>query len=373
MDKLNIAIVGACHRGAGFQASFAACSEARVHAVCDLDAEALPAAAEAFGASEKYTDYEQMLSRSDLDAVVIATPMHLHATQSMMALQEGLHVLCEVTAVVSVEEAKQLVAAVSACAGIYMLAENCNYFVTNMIVAELVRRGLFGTTYFAEGEYLHNIKELAERTTWRRHWQLGIDGITYGTHSLGPLLQWLPGDRVASVCCAGSGQHYRDPRGEHYHQDTSLMLGKLARGGLVKLRTDMVSERPQVTCTYQLQGTEGCYESARTPQGRHRVWLSDRCGDAEVWMDLSELEEEFLPSRWQQRREQARGAGHGGSDYFIIQDFVDAATSGGPSPIDVHAGMDMTLPGLISQQSIAAEGQWLPVPDSRDWVEGGSS
>ena len=29
--------------------------------------------------------------------------------------------------------------------------------------------------------------------------------------------------------------------------------------------------------------------------------------------------------------------------------------------------MDMTLPGLVSQQSIAQNGQWLDVPDSRSW------
>ena len=225
LEKLNIAIVGACSRGASFQAGLAACPEARVHAVCDLDAEGLPAAAAAFTAAEQYTDFQQMLSRSDLDAVVIATPMPLHAAQSTMALQQGLHVLCEVTAAVSVDEAQQLVAAAHASTGIYMLAENCNYFITNVIVTQLVRQGLFGTTYFADGEYLHNVKELTERTPWRRRWQLGIDGITYGTHSLGPILQWLPNDRVASVCCAGSGQHYQDPRGEDYHQDTSVMLG----------------------------------------------------------------------------------------------------------------------------------------------------
>ena len=369
LEKLNVGIVGSCSRGGSFQASFAACSEARVHAVCDLDA-GLPEAARAFEASEQYTDYQQMLSHSDLDAVVIATPMPLHAAQSIMALQEGLHVLSEVTAAVSVEEARDLVLAAHASDGIYMLAENCNYFITNMIVTQLVRRGLFGTTYFADGEYLHNVKNLAERTPWRRSVQLGIDGITYGTHSLGPMLQWLPGDRVASVCCAGSGHHYQDPRGDDYHQDTSLMLGKMVSGGLIKLRVDLVSLRPHLNCTYQLQGTRGCYESARTPTGQHRVWLSERCDDPEAWMNLSDLQDEFLPQQWRQAMGLARGAGHGGSDYFVIHDFIQAVISGGPSPIGVHEAMDMTLPGLISQQSIAVEGQWMEVPDSRDWVTG---
>jgi len=38
-----------------------------------------------------------------------------------------------------------------------------------------------------------------------------------------------------------------------------------------------------------------------------------------------------------------------------------------PNPIDIHAAMDMTLPGLISQQSIKEDGRWIDVPDSREW------
>jgi len=59
---------------------------------------------------------------------------------------------------------------------------------------------------------------------WRRKWQTGINGVTYGTHSLGPILQWMPGDRVVSVCCAGSGHHYRDPRGAEYEMEDSVTV-----------------------------------------------------------------------------------------------------------------------------------------------------
>ncbi|MFH1567406.1 MAG: Gfo/Idh/MocA family oxidoreductase [Gemmatimonadota bacterium] len=367
LEKLNVAVVGACRRGASFKAGLGACPEVRAHAVCDIDPEGLAQAAAAFGAAEKYTDYEQMLARSDLDAVVIATPMHLHATQAIMALERGLHVLSEVTAAISLDECRRLVTAARTSAGTYMLAENCNYFTTNVLVRELVRAGLLGTCYFAEGEYLHNVKELSEKTPWRRRWALGIDGITYGTHSLGPILSWMAGDRVARVCCAGSGHHYTDPRGEPYHQDTHLMLGQMALGGLVKVRVDMVSERPYVTCTYQLQGTQGCYESSRSRDDHHRVWLRDRCPDAETWMDLNALEEEFLPEWWRQGMERARGAGHGGSDYFVALAFVEAALGRAPAAIGIHEAMDMTLPGLLSQQSSSQQGRWLEVPDSREW------
>lgn len=367
LEKLNVAVVGACRRGASFKAGMGACPEVRAHAVCDIDPEGLEEAAAAFGAAEKYTDYEQMLDRSDLDAVIVATPMHLHAAQATMALEKGLHVLSEVTAAVSVDECRRLVAATKASSGTYMLAENCNYFLTNVVVRELVKRGLLGTPYYAEAEYLHNVKDLSEKTPWRRHWALGVDGVTYGTHSLGPVLSWMAGDRVASVCCAGSGHHYQDPRGDDYHQDTHVMLCKMASGGLVKIRVDMISERPYVTCTYQLQGTKGVYESSRSHHDIHRVWLQDLSPDPETWLNLADLQDEYLPAGWAAGLERSKGAGHGGSDYFVALAFVEAALGKRPPEIDIHAAMDMTLPGLLSQESMRRDGAWVDVPDSREW------
>lgn len=58
-----------------------------------------------------------MVSEAGLDAVVIGTPMPLHVQQSVAALERGLHVLCEVTAAVSVEECKQLVQAAARSSG----------------------------------------------------------------------------------------------------------------------------------------------------------------------------------------------------------------------------------------------------------------
>lgn len=367
LNQFNIGIVGACGRGSSFKSACDALEGARIHAICDRNAEGLAEAAKQLGAAETYTDYDEMIEKSNLDAVIVATPMHFHAPQAIRALEANLHVLSEVTAAVSVEECRQLVAAAKASRGVYMMAENYTYMKPNAVIRELVRRGEFGTPYYAEGEYLHELKGLNEITTWRRHWQTGIEGITYGTHSLGPILQWMPGDRVAEVCCAGSGYHYKDPRNQNYAQDTSVMLCKMQSGGLVKIRVDMLSDRPDAGQNYQLQGTDGCYESARAPGGRDRIWLRSRCKDRETWLDLNELEEEFLPQNWREAGEAANNAGHGGGDYFEILDFVDAARGVRPADIGIHEAMDMTLPGLISQQSMLDGGAWTTVPDSRTW------
>ena len=68
----------------------------------------------------------------------------------------------------SVDECLALVAAASRSQAQYMMAENYIYVKPNVLVAELARRGLFGEVYYAEGEYLHELKELNEITPWRR-------------------------------------------------------------------------------------------------------------------------------------------------------------------------------------------------------------
>lgn len=367
-EPIHVGIVGACGRGGSFRVAFECLSTARIHAVCDVNAEALPEAAERLGAEERYTDYAEMLDRSDLDAVVVGTPMPFHVPQAIAALARDVSVLSEVPAGVSIDECRDLVRACAASEATYMMAENYVYTRPSVIVREMVRRGWFGTPYYGEGEYLHELKELNEITRWRRKWQTGIDGVTYGTHSLGPLLQWMPGERVVEVCCAGSGHHYVDPRGDRYeNQDSSLFLGKMSGGGLVKVRVDMLSERPHAMHNHVLQGTEGCYESARAEGERDRVWSRSQGHAANAWHDLAEFEDDLLPETYRAQAEAARRMGHGGGDFFVLADFVAAVRGEAPNPIDIHAAMDMTLPGLVSQRSVVEGGEWLPVPDSREW------
>ena len=364
---IKVGLVGAAGRGGSFRAALVA-HGAAIQAVCDIDQENLDRAADALGAPERYQDLAAMLDTSPLDAVVIGTPMQFHVPQSIMALERGLHVLCEVPAGVSVEECRSLVLAAQRSRGVYMMAENYTYTRSNVLVRELVRRGLFGTVYYAEGEYLHELKELNEVTPWRRKWQTGIDGITYGTHSLGPILQWMEGDRVDRVCCEGSGHHYNDPRGDQYHQDTSVMLCKMRSGGLVKIRVDMLSDRPHAMMNYQLQGTDGAYESGRGgPVDDDKIWLRSLSREMK-WHDLEEVAE-YLRDDWRNASEGARSAGHGGGDYFEVLDFIRTIRGEATCPIGVHEAMDMTLPGLMSQASIAHGGKWVSVPDSRQWKE----
>jgi predicted dehydrogenase len=382
MPPLDIGIAGAAGRGGAFREPIEAHDGARIVAVCDPDADAL-AASDALAGYEHYRDYYAMLWEADPDAVVLGTPAPHHVHQSIAALKRGVHVVSEVPAGKNVGECEALVRAARRSDATYLMAENYVYRESNAVVRSLVEAGLFGEVYYAEGEYLHELKTHDERTKWRRTWKSGINGIPYPTHSLGPVLSWMPGDRVARVSCAGSGHHHTDPRGEPYVlEDTTVMLAETERDRLVKIRFDRLSERPHAPANYQLQGTEGCYEAARTEGGDDRIWLSafeehEASADYE-WLTLDDLPEDYRPAAWRDAPDAAATAGHGGADHVMATHFLDYlathAHDGGPvadpevpPPIGVHDAMDMTLPGLASLDSIADEGAWTPVPDSREW------
>lgn len=363
---IKLGIVGACGRGKSFRRSCELIDGVEIHAVCDVNEEGLAQAKIDMAAKAAYSDYQKMLDSGDVDAVILGTPMQFHAPQATAALKAGVNVLCEVTAAVNIEEARELVLAAKTSSATYMMAENYTFTRPAMMVKEMVRRGLFGVPYYAEGEYLHELKELNEKTVWRRKWQTGVNGVTYGTHSLGPILQWMEGDRVTKVSCAGSGQRHKDPRGDAYENEAScVMMCKTQRDALIKIRVDMLSDRPHAMTNLRLQGEDGCYESSGGI-GKNSIWLKSFPKETS-WKTLEDMGDEFIPKEWLTDYKNASEAGHGGGDYFELVAFRDAIWGRRPNPVDIHAAMDMTLPGLVSQQSILQDFAWLDVPDSRTW------
>jgi len=369
LEKLNLGLVGAAGRRGdpGFGQMCGLLSSVRIHAVCDIDPVGLQDAQLQLGAQEAYLNYDEMLTNSELDAVFIGTPMPYHVSQAIAAIEKGIHVLSEVPAGISLEDCKRLVATCHTNTSIYMMGENYTYSLPNQIVKAIAKQGLLGTLYYAEGEYLHDLKQRNEQTRWCRKWQTGINGVTYGTHSLGPILQWMSGDRVDRVCASGSGHHYVDRQNNKYeNEDTCVMLCKMVSGALVKIRVDMLSDRPHAMMNYQ--GTDGCYESARTPGELNRIWIRSRSTDPQTWTDLNDMTDEFMPSTWRNYGDVASKSGHAGGDFLELVDFIDVIRNGGKPEIGIHEAMDMTLPGLISQNSIVQDGIWIEVPNSRDWV-----
>jgi hypothetical protein len=174
VDQVRLGVVGACGRGGAFRGRGGSVAAGAGTAVCDTNREGLPAARERLGADHAFLEYDEMLASGTVDAVLLGTPMALHVPQAMAALEAGIHVLSEVTAGERGAEFRALATACRRSRRLYAMSENIYLYAPERAGGRLVRAGLFGMPYYAEGEYLHELKALNEETRWRRTWQTGL-------------------------------------------------------------------------------------------------------------------------------------------------------------------------------------------------------
>ena len=366
MKKLKVGIAGA--RGLSTVMGLNALPDVEITALCDLDENVLKYSGDNLNIApnHRYRIFDDMME-SDIDAVVIATPMQCHVPQAIAALEAGKHVLSEVTAGVTMDELFWLCETVEKYGKTYMMAENYMYTPQVQLVRELVRQGKFGETYYAEGAYLHNINGLFVypngKTSWRSFWQCGKRGAFYPTHSLGPVMQWFPDDHVTEISCFSPGIY--NSYGLRQDSGTTTMC-RLASGKLAQIRVDCVSPRPHNMTHYLLQGTQGCYQSAQGFGDQDKIsFVSEQNPDSCMsWQALSDYNE-HLPERYRIATAEQAAAGHGGGDFFLVEDFINAIRTGESPIVDVYTACEWTAVGLLSEISVVNNGRTMEVPRFR--------
>ena len=108
-DTLNIAGIGVGGMGA---ADLEDMEGENIIALCDVDWGNAAKTFARYPDAKRYKDYRVMLEQQmDIDAVVVATPDHMHATISMAAIKAGKHVYTEKPLTHTIKEARLLAAA----------------------------------------------------------------------------------------------------------------------------------------------------------------------------------------------------------------------------------------------------------------------
>jgi len=367
-DEVLLGIAG-CRRGASFARVSEVLRGVRVTAVMDPDEGAALTLAQEVGDASAFTEFERFLDQAPIDAVVVASPIHLHAEQSVAALERNIHVLSEVPACDTLEDARALADAADRSRAIYMLGENSCYMNEQVLVRRMARAGCFGELLYGEAEYLHDCRDLwrdgAGELTWRAR-TLGTKSL-YITHSLGPILEVFDDRVVALSAFAYGSSTFYDP--EVTTPVGHVVALETSKGAALKVRIDNVAPRPS-SHFYLVQGTAGAYESARGLGEEPKVWLAADHEESHVyrsadWHDLFEgYAEEYIPERLHVTEEKHKG-GHGASEYWMLQDFVAAIREGAPSPIGIYRGLDYTVPGIVARQSAEQGGVLHQVPDFR--------
>jgi predicted dehydrogenase len=113
-ERLNVGHIGVGGRAGsllGYDLNLQGAGMTQVVALCDIDEGRLAGAAKRVSGATPYFDYREMLQRQDIDAVMIGTPDHWHAVQTVHACESGKHVYVEKPSSVTIEEGNAMMAA----------------------------------------------------------------------------------------------------------------------------------------------------------------------------------------------------------------------------------------------------------------------
>lgn len=354
MAKYKVGVVGVS-RGSSYLRNYARSERTEVTAICDIDENRLEEVAKAYGFSDSqvFTDYDEFLN-TDIDIVVIGTPIPFHAEQSVKALEAGKHVLSEVTASNTLEGCQKIYNAAKRSKGKYMLAENYVYFHFIQEWKKYIDGGMIGRIHYAEAEYIHDIRRLLiDKETGETFWRKYRPPIHYCTHCLGPLLFLMGDDYIVKATASGTKNTILpDLWPSTIDMQVALFETKQGRG--IKICRSQVTPRPEPhTVYYSVYGTKGFLENTRHGgevvgnryfEGFDRHTVPFDCYQTQV--DAPDY---------------AKG-GHGTSDYYISEAFLDSIEYDTEPPLNVDRAMEMTVPGIIAHEAAVQGNVWLDVP-----------
>ncbi len=147
-DKLNMAFIGSGGRGGANLKEFYDLGE-QIVALCDVDRGHLDHSANAVKErcpeARKYQDFRELLAKEkDLDAVVVSTPDHMHATAAIAAMKQGCHVYVEKPLVRTVWEVRRFEQVAKACGVMTQMGNNGNGTDAQRRKIEIVQSGVLG-------------------------------------------------------------------------------------------------------------------------------------------------------------------------------------------------------------------------------------
>ncbi|MDX1617439.1 MAG: Gfo/Idh/MocA family oxidoreductase [Balneolaceae bacterium] len=110
-DRIRVGMIGVGRQGRGLLGKVLEESDAEVVGLCDVYKPNLLYASEQVKNADTYNDFRKLLDRDDIDAVVIATPDHWHALNTIMACEAGKDVYVEKPLSRYIEEGRKMVEA----------------------------------------------------------------------------------------------------------------------------------------------------------------------------------------------------------------------------------------------------------------------
>ncbi|HOB21376.1 MAG: Gfo/Idh/MocA family oxidoreductase [Firmicutes bacterium] len=149
--KVRLGIIGCGGiAGAHLEAYKKISDQVEFVATCDLNAERAKHRKEQYGFARSYTDYEEMLSKEELDAVSVCTWNNYHAPASIAALEAGASVLCEKPMAMNAKEAEAMIEAEKKSGKLLMIGFVRRFGENTKFCKSLIDNGKLGEIYYVK-------------------------------------------------------------------------------------------------------------------------------------------------------------------------------------------------------------------------------
>jgi predicted dehydrogenase len=159
-DKINVGVIGVGGRGSYVARVFETVTKnerenCQIVAVCDTYQKRVNRNKEYFKC-DGTLDYREVLNRSDIDAVLIATPDHWHAPIALEALNKGKDVYLEKPMCQTIEEARLLTAAVKETGRVLQVGSQTTSGKQWAAARDVITSGKLGKLIMSQGSYHRN-------------------------------------------------------------------------------------------------------------------------------------------------------------------------------------------------------------------------
>lgn len=348
---MKFGIVGCSERARDVFGSAVLEKDIELYAICDNNPDELKASKEHFKEKgiknlKTYIHFDEMLKDDKIQAVFVATYADNHASFAIKALEAGKHVLSEIPAVNTIEEAKLLKETVKNHPDlIYMTAENCCYWEFIRAWKTMAQDNLIGNPIYAEAEYIHSLQK--DKNYPKDYWRSYFHPIQYSTHSLGPLLYILE-DECQSVSAL------RVKTDNPKDDNCAAALFKTKKGTVIRILI-CFSGFAGFDHNYRIIGTRGTVETDNTKS------LDEKHSFARFSDIPKTLDEKLdIPVSMSQNK---TTLSHGGADLVMLLDFIDIVKNKKENVFDVDFAIKISLPGIIAAESCEQGGINLKIPE----------
>ena len=381
---VKVGVIGVGGRGTGHVTNLLTIEGVEVAAVCDLDlAKAENAAAICEKAGRKKPKiyckdlftYKEMLEMEKLDAVIIATYWESHADIGLAAMENGTYPGIEVPAALTVENSWKLIETSQRTGIPCMMLENWSFRQDNLAALNMKRLGMFGEIVHCHCAHSHDCidhwffdsKTGAQK--WPAKYLLNYNRDQYPTHAVGPIISWMDinrGDRFTEIYSTASaskginsyfkrkfGNDHPNANLKYKQGDIVTSVLKTKMGKTLVINYDMQLPRPYSN-RWLLEGTKGVYDEEKAS-----IYLIDQSPEYHIWEPWKPYEQKYNHKWWQG---DYSNQSHGGTDYVMLCQFIEAVRAKGPTPIDVYDSAVMTAIVELSGISIQKNAP-IPFPD----------